>query len=183
MDCRSWSASPRGVRLTQAGEAVYAYAQRLLSETEELEGTLAELRTLVRGRLRLGASMTIGQYVLPAVMGSFREQYPGVQIGLDVGTSSEIVDRVVDRDLGLGFVGGAPTDTKLAVAPYLVDEIVVVVAPSHELASRPLISPQDLRSVSWIAREPGSATRSEAEACPAAAGRPAAKLWPKRGGE
>ncbi|MEK7214313.1 MAG: LysR family transcriptional regulator, partial [Chloroflexota bacterium] len=116
---------PRGVRLTQAGEVVYEYAERLFTAAEQLEQTLAELRSLLRGRLRLGASMTIGQYVLPAVMGAFGEQYPGVRLSLIVGNSSAIVARVVERELGLGFVGGAPTQTGLIVVPYLVDEIVV----------------------------------------------------------
>lgn len=161
---------PRGVRLTQAGEIVYDYAERLFGAADELERTLADLRNLVRGRLRLGASMTIGQYVLPEVMGGFRQHYPGVQLSLVVGNSSEIVDKVAGRALGLGFVGGAPANPALTAVPYLVDEIVVIVAAGHELASQTTLSVRDLPGADWIARERGSATRSEAEACLAAVG-------------
>jgi len=161
---------PRGVRLTHAGEVVYRYAECLSTAAEELERTLGELRTLIRGRLRIGASMTIGQYILPKVMGEFQQLYPGVELSLAVGTSTEILDQVVGHDLGLGFVGGAPSHRGLAVVPYLVDEIVVIMDPGHELASRPSLSVQDLTGAKWIAREQGSATRSEAEHCLQSAG-------------
>jgi molybdate transport repressor ModE-like protein len=161
---------PRGVRLTDAGKAVYDYAERLFLAADELERTVAELRNALRGRLRVGASMTIGQHLLPGVMGEFGRRYPGVELSLAVGTSGEIVNRVISNELGLGFVGTAPNHAGLTVVPYLEDEIVVILAPEHELASHSVLSLEQLRRARWIAREPGSATRTEAEHCLKSAG-------------
>src|SRR5437763_149380 len=82
---------PRGVRLTHAGEIVAGYAQRLTHTVDELARALDDLRGLQRGRLILGASTTIGEYLLPPVMGTFHERYPGVELHLVISNSDQIV--------------------------------------------------------------------------------------------
>jgi DNA-binding transcriptional LysR family regulator len=125
---------------------------------------------VARGRLLLGASTTIGEYLLPAAMGRFQQHYPGVQLQLTIGNSDEIIRCLLRHELDLGFVG-APTDAPdLCLLPYRHDQIVLIVAPRHELAIRPVLTVADLRGYAWIAREPGSATRGYAERCLAAAG-------------
>jgi DNA-binding transcriptional LysR family regulator len=154
---------PRGVRLTEAGEAVYRHAERYFVAAEDLDRALAELRGLRGTQLRVGASMTIGQYVLPEILGAFQEVHPGLRVSLSVGNSREIVDRVLQRELGLGFVGGAPERPDLAAVKWVDDEIVAFVHPNHALAKRAEVTLQELTQHAWIGREPGSATRGEIE--------------------
>ncbi|MBI3969422.1 MAG: LysR family transcriptional regulator [Chloroflexi bacterium] len=161
---------PRGVQLTYAGELVYTYAQRLFATAEELERTLDDLRALTRGRLLLGASTTIGEYLLPEMMGAFHAAHPGVELRLVIANSDEIVAKVLRHELDLGFVGAATQHPDLSSTRFVDDEIVLIVSPRHELAARAAVVPAELGHANWIAREAGSATRREAEQGLAAVG-------------
>jgi molybdate transport repressor ModE-like protein len=160
----------RGVRLTHAGEVVSGYAQRIFATLEELERAVDDLHGLARGRLLLGASTTIGEYLLPEVMGAYQAQYPGVELRLTISNSEQIVASLLRHELDIGFIGAAVDSPDLCVVPYAADEIVLVVSPRHTLARRPSVTVTDLRAAGWIAREPGSATRRQAERCLASAG-------------
>ncbi len=99
---------PRGVRLTDAGQTLLGCAQRIATLEEEAERAMRELRGLARGRLALGASTTIGSYLLPAVLGQFRRRHPAVELQLTIANTDEIKTRLLDRTLDLGLTEGTP---------------------------------------------------------------------------
>jgi DNA-binding transcriptional LysR family regulator len=94
---------PRGVRLTQAGEIVAGYANRIFALRDETLLAIEDYRGLRRGRLRIGASTSISVYVLPELIVRFRQQFPHIQIQLEVARSSEIEKRLIQGELDLGF--------------------------------------------------------------------------------
>ncbi|MDO8671421.1 MAG: selenium metabolism-associated LysR family transcriptional regulator [Dehalococcoidia bacterium] len=146
------------VYLTDAGRIVFDYAQRVFALTEETKRALAEFEGLERGYLRLGASSTPGIYLLPSVITLFRQRYPGVEVSLDIANSQQIEEKVLRNELDLGFVG-ARFLPELHVQPYVRDELVLIVPPSHQFASREAVSPQELDQEIFILREAGSGTR------------------------
>ncbi len=148
----------RGVRLTDAGRLVQSYARRVLALTGELDDTMADLRGLRSGRLRVGASTTIGDYLLPAVLGAFRRHYPGVGIVVEIANTRQIADRVRHGELHLGLIGEPLDDADLDVEPYRDDDLVLVVPPGHALAGA-TVAARVLSAEVLIARERGSATR------------------------
>ncbi len=154
----------RRLRPTPAGEIVQAYADQIFGLTEELHRALADLQGLRRGRLVVGASTTVGEYLLPRALGRFRQAHPGVDLVLEIGNTEQILDRVLTQGFDLGFIGKAVEHEAIVVEPYRDDEVVVIASPHHPLSQRRAIPPAALRGEPVIVREPGSATRATAEA-------------------
>ena len=159
----------RNVRLTDAGRLVQGYARRILALAVELNEAVADLHGLRRGELRLGASTTVGEYLLPAVLGAFRRRYPGVAIGVEIANTGRIVDRLRHGELHLGLIGEPLDDPDLDLEPYLDDELILIVPPAHRWAGA-TIPAADLDAEPLLVREPGSATRDVTEAALATAG-------------
>ncbi|HEU5327705.1 MAG: LysR family transcriptional regulator [Thermomicrobiales bacterium] len=161
----------RGIALTEAGRLLASYARRLFDLVAEAERALDETRGLRQGRLAVGASTTIGIYLLPEVLGVYRAQYPGIELFLDIGNTTVIAERLQRRLLDIALVEG-PVDAAelgLAVTPYRDDDLVLIVAPGHSLAGRRVTS-ADLAALQWILREPGSGTRAVVDRALAAVG-------------
>ena len=156
---------PRGRRITEAGDAVLAYSQQIFALSNQLVDTVQELENLQSGHLLLGASTTPGEYVLPSVVGRFRQVYPGIHIELVIGNTRAIIQRILDRDMDLGMVGDHIDEysNELEMVDYQDDEIVLVAAPNHPAASmvRPTI--EQIVDLGLVGREEGSATRLAAE--------------------
>lgn len=150
------------VFLTDAGRIVLDYAERVFALTEETKRGLEELEGLERGYLRLGASSTPGIYLLPPVLTRFREDYPGVEVSLYIGNSQMIEQRVLNNELDLGFVG-ARFLPELQVQPYVRDQLMLVVSPSHPFASREAVSADELEQQTVLLREAGSGSRQMLE--------------------
>ena len=156
---------PRGLRITEAGDAVLAYAQQIFSLSKQLVDTIQEMEDLQSGHLLLGASTTPGEYVLPIVVGRFRQMYPGIHVELVIGNTRTIIQRILDRDMDLGMVGDHVEEfsSELEMVDYQDDEIVLVAAPSHPAASLVRPTVEQIVSLGLVAREEGSATRLAAE--------------------
>ena len=154
----------REVTLTEAGRVFEEYAARIVATVEGARQALAELDGLKHGSLLIGASTTPGLYVVPAVVAAFRSQYPGINLKLQIANSQVIEERVKNRELDLGVVGGhavAPGEECLAAG--LLDELVLVVPPGHAWAKRREVAPEQLGGQPLLLREEGSATRSVTE--------------------
>lgn len=158
----------RRLRLTPAGEIVQSYADQIFGLTEDLHRALGDLKGLQRGRLMLGASTTVGEYLLPRAMGRFRQAYPGVALVLEIANTEQILERVLRHTFDLGFVGTKVQHEAIEVEPYVADEVVVIAPPGHPLGKESAVSADALKGEPFIVREPGSATRATGEA---AAGR------------
>jgi LysR family transcriptional regulator, transcriptional activator of the cysJI operon len=159
----------RNVRLTDAGRVVHGYARRLLALASELDEVVADLRGLRAGQLRLGASTTIGEYILPAILGAFRRRYPGVGVAVEIANTGRVADRLRHGELHLALLGEPLTDPELLLEPYRDDALSLIVPPGHPWARR-VIAPEQLAGVQLVAREAGSATRDVAEAALATLG-------------
>ncbi len=155
----------RGLRITEVGETVFAYAQQIFSLSGKLLETLEEIHNLQTGRLSLGASTTPGEYLLPMAVGRFRQLYPGINVDLHIANTRTITQRILNQELDLGMVGSHPTVglDELGLIDYMEDEIVLVAAPTHPLAQEGAVTAQQVVDAGLIVREPGSATRNTAE--------------------
>src|SRR5574341_981954 len=123
------------ISLTPAGQVALDYAERILALSAELDTRLKEMSGQAAGPLLIGASMTIGEYVLPQLIGKFKAQFPAVVPTLFVGNSEAVQDRVAERTLDLGFIEGDSHLASLSSEVCCEDELHVVCAPSHPLAN------------------------------------------------
>jgi DNA-binding transcriptional LysR family regulator len=145
--------------LTDAGRTLAAYVHRLALLEEEARVALEELKGLESGLLVVGASATIGIYLLPEVVGEFRNRHPGIKVSLRVGNKRHTIERLLNNELDFGLVAGPVTHAALVSEPYLVDELVFIVSPSHRFAREPTVYPGELRRETFLVREYGSGTQ------------------------
>lgn len=145
------------LRLSELGRTLRARAEAVLDEARELEAALAGATT--PSRLRVGATLTIGNYVAVPLMARYLRDDPGAVIALDIANTEEIVRRVVNFETDIGLIEGELSHPDLSVVPFQNDELVVFSAPSHPLARKRVLSDGDLLGIDWIVREPGSGTR------------------------
>ncbi len=148
----------RGVRLTDAGRLVHGYARKILALAAESEEAVGDLQGLRSGHLRLGASTTVGEYLLSSILGAFRREYPGVRVSVEIANSAHIQDRLRHGELHLGLIGEPVGDPDLESEPFIEDHILLIVPADHRWAGAE-VSPVELCGEMLISREPGSATR------------------------
>jgi DNA-binding transcriptional LysR family regulator len=143
------------VVLTDAGQLLVPYAA-----VDDAHHAIDELQGLERGSLKIGASTTPGMYLVPQVVSRFKQSHPKIDIHLRIKDTREVENGVLSNEFGLGFVGGHLAAEEVSAVPWLTDELLLVVSPTHRLAARKTIRKQDLEAERFIVRESGSATRA-----------------------
>jgi DNA-binding transcriptional LysR family regulator len=149
-----------GVTLTAAGAVLYQYARQIFVTEQAAEEELAQVRGVIQGRLAIGASPTIGVYLLPDRLAAFHERHPDIRLFLDIDTTHEIVERLLGTPLDLAFVEGPVADDRLQMTRWQADRLVVIAAAGHSLAHRRDISLAEVLAYPFIGREPDSGTRA-----------------------
>jgi DNA-binding transcriptional LysR family regulator len=150
---------PGAVVLTAAGEQVYQYAVSVLDATQQLERSLARLGGAATERLAIGAGMVLGVYVLPPLMGHFRESHPGVEISLRMGEADELLAQLMSGQIDVLLLGQLPDPhylESIVAEKYFVDQIHLVVSGSHPLAEVESISTDVLRGLPFVQPRAGS---------------------------
>jgi len=145
------------LQLNTEGRELLPRAMELLDRAQELE-SLLEGKTGT-GSLRIGATLTIGNYLATLLIGDYMQQSPGSKVELAVQNTSAIIEQVAHFKLDLGLIEGAIHHPDLQITPWVDDELVIFAAPDHPLANKQDINVQDLIDERWILRERGSGTR------------------------
>jgi len=155
----------KSIRLTEAGRTLDDYARQILALVEETRRAIDEVKGMQRGRLRVGATPTPGTYVLPGLLGRFKERHPRLEIGLQIDGPRRIQEMVLRHELDLGVVAQRVTFPDLVKVPMATDEMVLVVSPAHRFAAAsslgagPGVNLADLSGEPFILRERGSENR------------------------
>ena len=147
------------ISLTDAGTKVYEYADRIFELYSEMENAIREMTGEISGALTIGASTTIAEYMLPTLLGDFKDKYPDVTIHLKVSNSDGIVSMVENNTIDLGVVESPVSNKNLVVETCKRDQLVAIVPPDHPLAEKSAIEFSDLLEYPFICREEGSGTR------------------------
>ncbi len=152
---------PRGVRLTEAGKLLLGYANRIFSLETEAEQVLGDLHALRRGRVSIGASRTIGGYLLPAILAQFNRLHPDIELTLEVANTAAIQTMLIDGAIDVGFTEGLSRSEALEFSVMAEDELVLIAAPGAQPAGALAVSA--LHDLPLLMREPGSGTRAVME--------------------
>ena len=147
------------ISLTEAGERVYHHAKQIFELYSRMEGEVRALTGEISGVLILGASTTIAEYLLPSLLGTFKQRFPDVVIRLQVSNTEGIVAMVEDNEIDLGIVEAPVANKSLVVEVCRIDKLVAVLPPEHALAGRAAVPAADIMRCPFIAREEGSGTR------------------------
>ena len=147
------------ISLTEAGAHVYEYAARIFELYGEMENSVRAMTGEISGSLTIGASTTIAEYMLPALLGDFKVKYPEVNIHLKVSNTEGIVSMVENNTIDLGVVEAPVANKNLVVEICKADQLVAIVPPNHPEAKRSSLGYDDLVKYPFICREEGSGTR------------------------
>jgi DNA-binding transcriptional LysR family regulator len=151
------------LRLTAAGEVLFRSAVSMLHAKDEAERAIGELRDGTTGRLILAAGTTGGMYVLPRIVQAYRALWPDTEVVLHIGTTDQILEKLLQNAVDMAMAGGPVDDRRIAVEPVCTDELVLIAAPSHPLAALGKVALRDLAGVPFVVPEAGSRTRQLVE--------------------
>ena len=156
-DCRLFDRNGKRLRLNETGRLLLPKARELLDRASEVEAILADGLTF--GALRVGATLTIGNYLGTLLVSEFMRRHPGSQVALEVHNTTHIAERVKAFELDLGLIEGEYDDKDLMMTDWVADELAVFCAPDHPLAKRRSLTIARVLEEWWIVRESGSGTR------------------------
>jgi DNA-binding transcriptional LysR family regulator len=138
-------------------------AVSILHAKDEVERAIAELRGGTRGRLILGAGTTGGMYVLPRIVQAYKAVWPETEVRLHTGTTDQLLEQLQQNVLDMALVGGPIEDRRFDVVAICGDQLALIAAPTHALASLGKVTLRDLVGVPFIVPESGSRTRQLVE--------------------
>ncbi len=150
--------SGKGITITEEGKLLLSYAERIFNLSDEMEEALWQMKSLDRGRLKIGSSRTIGSYYLPQLFEIFKLKYPHIEIQMDISNSSRVIEEILSFQNDIGFIGIDYFHKNLVLKPFIKERLVLITPPDHELTRKKVISFKDLNGQKMIMREKGSGT-------------------------
>jgi DNA-binding transcriptional LysR family regulator len=160
---RLFERSGRTIGLTDAGGALYSYAERIFALAKEADSVIEEIKGMEAGGIKISASNTLGAYYLPDIIDLFRRKHPRVEIQMDVGYTENVVESVLTFKSDLGMIGRSVTHPNIVVTPLWEEELVLIVPPEHPFASLRTIGISQLQDQPFIKSEKGSGVRAITE--------------------
>jgi DNA-binding transcriptional LysR family regulator len=153
----------RGITLTNSGEILLSYAERIFSLVTEADKAIAELKGLESGCIKISASHTLGAYYLPNLISLFRSKHPRVEIQLDVGYTETVLENVLNFKSDLGLVGRSVTHPQVVTTPLWEEALALIVSPRHPFARRRFVRLDELQDQPFIMSEKDSGVRQITE--------------------
>ncbi|WP_059171702.1 LysR family transcriptional regulator [Bacillus sp. FJAT-27445] len=151
--------SPKSVQITPTGEILYSRAKQLIAIYEQAKDEILEHHNSVQGKLIIGASFTIGEYILPELLLMVKKDFPELEFQIVIGNTDEIVNYVQVFKVDIGLIEGQTNEKELIVHPLMEDELFIISPNSHPLAGKGGVAIKDLQNQAWVTREEGSGTR------------------------
>lgn len=142
---------------TECGREFYGYAVHVVSLMDELEKRMRNWDAI--GTVRIGATVTIGTYLLPALVRRYQAEFPALHVDVQVCPAGQVEQLVLDNRIDLGLIETQPEHEELAAVPFSRDELQAIVPPDSPLAGRGEVTIQELTRFPFLMREPGSAGR------------------------
>ncbi len=151
--------SPKFLKVTPTGDLLFDRAKQIISIYEQTKQEILEHHQLIKGELKIGASFTIGEYILPSLLIKLQTDFPELEIHVVIGNTEEVVELVRLLEVDIGLIEGQTNEKDLSVGAFMTDELFITASPRHPLAQKEKVSISDLQNQIWVTREVGSGTR------------------------
>ena len=141
------------ISLTESGKVLLQYSERILALCEESCRALVDLKNGDRGNLTVGASQTIGTYLMPRILALFAHNYPQIDLKVQVNSTRIIAKNIINREIDIAVVGGEISDDlkkNLTIQPFVYDELSLIISKSHPFARKTTINKEDLYCLDFI---------------------------------
>ena len=147
------------ISLTPSGKVFFRHVKNILNEYETAKKEIAKVSGKIRGEIRIGIASLLGKYLLPKLIGHFKNEHSLIEISMLVGNSGKLIQELKEHALDLVIVSEPISALHFVVRPFLDDELVAIINPLHKWAQREFIELDDLLTESFVDREEGSGTR------------------------
>jgi len=154
---RLFDRAGKRLQLNDFGRALQAKAEELLVRARELETAFGRHHDV--GPIRVGATLSVGNYLAVPLIERYLAEHPGSRVSLEVANTVNIADKVSHFELDVGLIEGEINNPDLDISTWREDELIVFCAPDHPFTSKASLTDSDLKSAPWILRETGSGTR------------------------
>ena len=141
------------ISLTESGTVLLQYSDRILALCEESCRAIIDLKNGDRGNLTVGASQTIGTYLMPRILALFAQNYPQIDLNVQVNSTRIIAKKIINREIDIAVVGGEISDglkKNLTIQPFVYDELSLIISKSHPFAKKKKINKEDLYCLDFI---------------------------------
>lgn len=155
--------STKRVELTEAGRTLLPFASRSIELIKETDISMSKFTHMLEGRLHLGSSLTVGEYILPRLLGPFSAEYPNISVSMKVNNTKQILEEVLNHQLTFGLVEAEVKHPDVHTEAVLSDELKLIVPRNHPLAERERIPLEEMLKYPFVLREQGSGTRKVME--------------------
>ncbi|WP_068673126.1 LysR family transcriptional regulator [Oceanobacillus sp. Castelsardo] len=148
----------KSVELNKAGEMVYFYAKSIVKEYEQMKLLISDMKSEPSGEIQIGASYTIGEYLLPKLLAKLQEQYPSITPYVTIGNTEDIGSKLLQRDIDIGLIEGEFLHNQISLQTFATDKMYLI-GSSKEIKFKEKLTKNELENQTWIIREEGSGTR------------------------
>lgn len=149
----------RTIELTPAGEILYRYGKKILELYEQTQAEIRGVGGVLRGRLAIGATLTVGEYVLPYIIGLFKSQFEEVEVSMYLGNKEEICRLLLEGKCDAVIIAGDYHNKSIISESFLNDKLTIVVSPQHPWAGQEILTLEEFCRGRFICREKGASTR------------------------
>lgn len=151
--------STKKIELSEAGRTLLPFAKRSIDLMKETDVSMSKFTHMLEGRLHLGASMTVGEYILPRLLGPFGKEYPNISVSLKVINTRQILDEILNHQLNFGIVEAEVHHPDVHTEAVMNDELVLIVPREHPLTKFDKVPMEEVLKYPFVLREQGSGTR------------------------
>ncbi|OXM85871.1 selenium metabolism-associated LysR family transcriptional regulator [Paenibacillus rigui] len=151
--------STKKIELSEAGRTLLPFAKRSIDLMKETDVSMSKFTHMLEGRLHLGASMTVGEYILPRLLGPFGKEYPNISVSLKVINTRQILDEILNHQLNFGIVEAEVHHPDVHTEAVMNDELVLIVPREHPLTRFDKVPMEEVLKYAFVLREQGSGTR------------------------
>lgn len=159
LDVRLFDRIGKKLYITYEGELFHKYVRRILNIYDEVDRVIKESKNIEKGKLNIGASTTIGIYILPELIGDFKRKYKGIEVSLIIENTQNIINLLLENKIDFAFVEGPVYSDEIIVEDFCEDELVFIASKNHPWSKLQTIEPEDILKEKVIMRELGSGTR------------------------
>jgi DNA-binding transcriptional LysR family regulator len=145
------------LQLNEQGRLIRSRTEALLEQAKELEQALLQHQDA--GRVNVGATLTIGNYLAVSILSDLLQEHPDAEVNLSVANTQNIMQQVLNYDIDIGMIEGEVQHAELDIIPWRTDDLCVFCSPQHPLANCKNLTDEDIQNYSWVLRESGSGTR------------------------
>ena len=149
----------RNLHLTDEGKTLFNYASKIFEYEQRIEDAVEQMKELKKGSLRLGSARTYARYFMPFLLTGFRNAHPHIKIHLDEGSSSDMIQSLIDLKNEVVIIAKAEENSNIDLIPFSQEELVLILSPNHHLANKATLSFKQLADEPVIMKDPGSGSR------------------------